>query len=109
MGSGDLKREARAVSTSESAVARSTGCLRTHSGALTPTLCAINTVDVMDSLKKRLQAQQERIKETEGTTSTYLYRAELDALWACVEVLAKPSTVAEMSSCPTTSVIPRCT
>lgn len=43
------------------------------------------TVDLMDALKKRLQAQQRKMKKNDA----YVYRAELDALWACVEVLAQ--------------------
>jgi len=49
----------------------------------------METVDLMGKLKDRLQQQQAAIIEKEGSTSQQIYRAELDTLWACVEVLAQ--------------------
>jgi hypothetical protein len=53
--------------------------------ALTDSLSVMQTLDVIDAVKKRLQDQQSKLEKD----SSFIYRAELDALWACVEVLAQ--------------------
>lgn len=48
--------------------------------------------DILAAVKARLQGQQELIADaaTDGDVLTRrTFRAELDALWACVEVLAQ--------------------
>lgn len=49
----------------------------------------MDTLDLMTKLKERLQQQQDAIVEEHGNQSQRIFRAELDTLWACVEVLAQ--------------------
>jgi hypothetical protein len=48
-------------------------------------------VDTMAAIKQRLQSQQKALQvASRGDESAFLMlRAEMDALWACVEVLAQ--------------------
>ncbi|MFJ4160252.1 hypothetical protein [Microbacterium testaceum] len=49
----------------------------------------MDATELMGKLKERLQEQQAEIPEGERGSALRHQRAELDTLWACVEVLAQ--------------------
>lgn len=49
----------------------------------------MDATELMGKLKERLQQQQADIQDPNGSGSLRAIRAELDTLWACLEVLSQ--------------------